>query len=119
MAISEIILYNSGKVGLDFTTNLETSSDEREPGKIAVIPARGHVKALQRQNIVIKYLPGIPTKFKRGFMVSSEPLISSSECLFVYYVEQNGKAIIPGLWAKNKLGLLFVFSGYNVCYLLV
>jgi hypothetical protein len=72
MAVSEISLYNSGKVGLDFVTNLESTCDERQPGKIIVIPPRGHVKALQRQNIIIKYLPGIPTKFKKSFMVSRQ-----------------------------------------------
>ena len=70
MAVSEIDLYNSGKVGLDFVTNIESLCDERHPGKIIVIPARGHVKALQKQNIVIKYQPGVPTKFKKSFMVS-------------------------------------------------
>ncbi len=70
MAVSEIILYNSGKVGLDFTTNLEFVCDDRQPGKIIVVPPRGHVNALQKQNIIIKYIPGIPTKFKKSFMVS-------------------------------------------------
>ena len=72
MAVSEIILYNSGKVGLDFVTNLEATSDEMQPGKITVTPSRGHVKALQKQNIVIKYMPGIPTKFKKSFTVSTK-----------------------------------------------
>jgi hypothetical protein len=71
MAVSEIILYNSGKVGLDFVANLESLSDERHPGKIIVSPARGHVKALQKQTIVIKHLPGVPTKFKKSFKVSA------------------------------------------------
>ena len=70
MAVSEISLYNSGKVGLDFVTNLESTCDEKLPGKVMVIPPRGHVKALQRQNIIVKYLPGIPAKFKKSFMVS-------------------------------------------------
>ena len=70
MAVSEISLYNSGKVGLDFVTNFESTCDEKLPGKVMVIPPRGHVKALQRQNIIIKYLPGIPAKFKKTFMVS-------------------------------------------------
>ena len=70
LAVSEISLFNSGKVGLDFVTNLESMSEENHTGKITVIPSRGHVKALQRQTIVIKYLPGIPTKFRKTFRVS-------------------------------------------------
>ena len=80
MAVSQISLYNSGKVGLDFVTNLEATCDEKQPGKIVVIPPRGHVRALQKQDIIIKYLPGIPAKFKKSFTVSQCCLYEVLRC---------------------------------------
>lgn len=69
IAVTDITLYNSGKVGLDYVTINEDAGEETQPGKITIIPPRAHVKALQQQKITIKYLPGVPAKFEKRFMI--------------------------------------------------
>ena len=69
MAVSQITLYNSGQVALDFVSMNKDCAEEKQPGKVLVIPSRAHVKALERQEITIKYFPGVPAKFEKCFMV--------------------------------------------------
>ncbi|XP_068693384.1 hydrocephalus-inducing protein homolog [Montipora foliosa] len=69
VAVAEIVLHNTGKVGLDFVVLNVDSGRRPLPGTPNVSPMQGHVKALSQQTLTIKYLAGVPEKFEKTFQV--------------------------------------------------
>ncbi len=64
---SQVVLYNSGKVGLDYST-LGGGKDST-PGSITVHPTTGHIPALEEQLISITLLPGVPSVFEKSVQI--------------------------------------------------
>lgn len=69
VAVEEIVLHNTGKVGLDFTVLNVDSAKRPLPGAPHVSPMQGHIKALSQQTLTLKYLAGVPEKFEKTFQV--------------------------------------------------
>lgn len=69
VAVEEIVLHNTGKVGLDFTVLNVDSAKRPLPGAPRVSPMQGHIKALSQQTLTLKYLAGVPEKFEKTFQV--------------------------------------------------
>ncbi len=67
MHTTQVVLYNSGKVGLDYCT-LE-SPDMTAPGSISLHPSAGHIPALGEQLIDIIFLPGVPSVFEKNVQI--------------------------------------------------
>lgn len=68
-AVAEIVLHNTGKVGLNFVVLNVDSGNKLIPGAPNVSPVQGHIKALSHQTLTVKYLPGVPEKFEKTFQV--------------------------------------------------
>lgn len=68
-AVAEIVLHNTGKVGLNFVVLNVDSGSKLIPGAPNVSPVQGHIKALSHQTLTVKYLPGVPEKFEKTFQV--------------------------------------------------
>ena len=68
-AVAEIVLHNTGKVGLNFVVLNVDSGNKLIPGAPNVSPVQGHIKALSHQSLTVKYLPGVPEKFEKTFQV--------------------------------------------------
>lgn len=68
-AVAEIVLHNTGKVGLNFVVLNVDSGSKLIPGAPNVSPVQGHLKALSHQTLTVKYLPGVPEKFEKTFQV--------------------------------------------------
>ena len=68
-AVAEIVLHNTGKVGLNFVVLNVDSGNKVIPGAPNVSPVQGHIKALSYQTLTLKYLPGVPEKFEKTFQV--------------------------------------------------
>ena len=68
---TEVVLYNSGKVGLDYCTlGVDDSNPlDLKPGCVSVSPLMGHIAALEEQTITIHYLPGVPSTFKKNLQI--------------------------------------------------
>lgn len=88
---SEVVLYNSGKVDMDFATLGVSDKLDLAPGEISVQPAtvcqiqrrqirkalfhhvyylfQGHIPALDNMTLTIHFLPGVPEIFKKVFQV--------------------------------------------------
>lgn len=62
---TEIVLYNGGKVDLDFCALglMDTPPDKLSPGEVSVSPLTGNIAALEHQKLTVHYLPGVPKKF--------------------------------------------------------
>jgi len=69
-AVAEIVLHNTGKVGLNFVVLNVDSGNKALPGAPNVSPIQGHIKALSQQTLTVRYLPGVPEKFEKTFQVS-------------------------------------------------
>ena len=69
-AVAEIVLHNTGKVGLNFVVLNVDSGNKVLPGAPNVSPVQGHIKALSHQTLTVKYLPGVPEKFEKTFQVT-------------------------------------------------
>ena len=85
------MLYNSGKVDMDFTTFGVSDKADLVPGGISVQPAtvcniqrlryntscvlfsQGHIPALDNMTLTVHFLPGVPEEFKKVFQVSMMP----------------------------------------------
>lgn len=80
-AVAEIVLHNTGKVGLDFVVLNVDSGNKLLPGAPNVSPIQGHIKALSNQTLTIKYLPGVPEKFEKTFQVKKILLLRYSRIL--------------------------------------
>lgn len=70
-AVAEIVLHNTGKVGLNFVVLNVDSGNKLLPGAPNVSPVQGFIKALSHQTLTVKYLPGVPEKFEKTFQVKS------------------------------------------------
>jgi hydrocephalus-inducing protein len=71
VAVTEIILHNTGKVGLDYVVLNVDSGTKVLPGAPNVTPAQGHIPALSKQTLTVRYLPGVPKAFDKIFQVIS------------------------------------------------
>ena len=68
-AVAEIVLHNTGQVGLNFVVLNVDSGNKPLPGAPNVSPIQGYIKALSQQTLTIRYLPGVPEKFEKTFQV--------------------------------------------------
>ena len=72
MHTAELVLYNSGKVDLDFHA-LGVSGEGAElllsPGEVSVAPVSGRILALEHQKLTLRYFPGVPAKFNKTLQV--------------------------------------------------
>ncbi|XP_074644164.1 hydrocephalus-inducing protein homolog [Tubulanus polymorphus] len=71
VASAEITLINCGKVGFNFTA-LGIDPEEvgkPRPGIPVMIPHSGYIEALSQQTLTIKFLPGVPERFHKSFMI--------------------------------------------------
>ena len=94
MLTTEVVLYNTGKVDMDFTA-IEVSRDPQlAPGEISVQPpsvdhssvcvtwlypmlcsfAQGHIQALDNVALTVSFLPGVPERFQKTFQVLTQQL---------------------------------------------
>ncbi|XP_048461536.1 hydrocephalus-inducing protein homolog [Rhincodon typus] len=71
VAVAELTLKNTGKVGFDFTVlNLEQAADQEPvPGVPLVIPYSGYIAANSEQKLKVSYLPGVPDIFHKSFEI--------------------------------------------------
>ena len=67
----EVVLYNRGKVDLDFCTMslVDTPPDKLSPGEVTVLPLSGNVSALEHQKLMVNYLPGAPMNFNETIKI--------------------------------------------------
>lgn len=91
-----MVLYNSGKVGLDYCTlGVDDSNPlDLKPGCISVSSLMGHIPALEEQKITIHYLPGVPSTFKKELQIQVahfEPDI----------ITLHGEAVFPRISFSN------------------
>ena len=61
-------------MGLNFLVLNVDSGNKLLPGAPNVSPVQGHIKALSRQTLTVKYLPGVPEKFEKTFQVKTSLL---------------------------------------------
>ena len=80
-AVAEIVLHNTGKVGLNFLVLNVDSGNKPLPGAPNVFPIQGHIRALSQQTLTIRYLPGVPEKFEKTFQVSCFYRIAGEICI--------------------------------------
>ncbi|XP_059164892.1 hydrocephalus-inducing protein homolog isoform X11 [Physella acuta] len=68
---SSITLVNTGKVGFKFSgINMDPALQKRPlPGQPIIIPHSGYVEPFCKQEIQIKYLPGVPEIFEKTFQI--------------------------------------------------
>lgn len=68
---SQILLYNSGKVDLDYSALGANDSilHAPTPGSVSVHPPMGHIPALGEQIITITFLPGVPSVFEKNLYI--------------------------------------------------
>ena len=68
---SQVVLYNSGKVGFDYCAlDIDDSSlHELTPGSLSIHPHTGHLPALEEQVITITYLPSAPAVFQKRLKI--------------------------------------------------
>ncbi len=68
---SQILLYNSGKVDLDYSALGANDSilHAPTPGSLSVHPPMGHIPALGEQIITITFLPGVPSVFEKNLYI--------------------------------------------------
>jgi len=83
-AVAEIVLHNTGKVGLNFVVLNVDSGNKLLPGAPNVSPVQGHIKALSHQTLTVKYLPGVPEKFEKTFQVKRSFLKAICLCVSSY-----------------------------------
>ncbi|XP_067905917.1 hydrocephalus-inducing protein homolog [Heterodontus francisci] len=71
VAVAELTLMNTGKVGFDFTIlNLKQAADqELLPGVPLVSPSVGYIEANAEQELTVSYLPGVPEIFHKSFEI--------------------------------------------------
>ncbi|XP_059507551.1 hydrocephalus-inducing protein homolog [Stegostoma tigrinum] len=71
VAVAELTLKNTGKVGFDFTVlNLKQTADQEPvPGVPLVIPYSGYIAANSEQKLKVSYLPGAPDIFHKSFEI--------------------------------------------------
>ena len=63
----EVILTNDGSVGFEYT--VESLGLHDIPGKIALSPGNGFLKAHSSVTFTVSYIPGIPETFTREFWI--------------------------------------------------
>lgn len=68
---SQILLYNSGKVDLDYCVlgAIDSTLHAPTPGSLSVHPPMGHIPALGEQIITITFLPGTPSVFEKSLHI--------------------------------------------------
>ncbi|XP_067853715.1 hydrocephalus-inducing protein homolog [Heptranchias perlo] len=71
VAVTEITLMNTGKVGFDFTIlNHEQAADQEPlPGVPLIAPFTGYIEANAEQKLRVSYLPGVPETFHKSFEI--------------------------------------------------
>ncbi|XP_038663072.1 hydrocephalus-inducing protein homolog [Scyliorhinus canicula] len=72
VAVAELTLMNTGKVGFDFTiSDLEEAAADQEPlpGVPLVTPFKGFIEANSEQQLKVSYFPGIPEVFHKSFEI--------------------------------------------------
>lgn len=71
VASATITIMNLGTVGFEFQAlNMDPANSQKPlPGVPAMCPHKGYIKALEKQEITIKFLPGIPDTFKKSFQI--------------------------------------------------
>ncbi|CAH1779299.1 unnamed protein product [Owenia fusiformis] len=71
VAVAEVTLHNTGKVGFEFTAlNMDPSmANKPMPGVPVMIPHTGYIEANASQTLTLKFLPGVPETFHKSFMV--------------------------------------------------
>ncbi|XP_078257666.1 hydrocephalus-inducing protein homolog [Rhinoraja longicauda] len=65
IAVTEITLKNTGKVGFDYNVLNEEEAADNEPllGVPLVTPSRGYIEANAEQELRVAYFPGVPENF--------------------------------------------------------
>lgn len=63
-----VVLYNSGKLGLDFCV-IDVEDSDAKLSQISLSPLMGHVPTLEEQKITIQYLPGLPLNFNETIKI--------------------------------------------------
>ena len=69
LAVGEIVLENTGRVGFDFVGVSGLGEDPSIPGFPILEPMSGHVPAFSETTLLVHYLPGVPEKFHKTFEV--------------------------------------------------
>ncbi|XP_035275425.1 hydrocephalus-inducing protein homolog [Anguilla anguilla] len=70
VAEAEVTLWNTGKVGLEFSALLgepDLPPEDLLPGVPLVVPRTGHIQANAEQKLTVYYLPGVPEVFHATF----------------------------------------------------
>ncbi|XP_046359897.2 hydrocephalus-inducing protein homolog isoform X3 [Haliotis rufescens] len=71
VASAEITLINTGKVGFEFSSiGMDPTLAKRPyPGIPIMVPHSGYIEPLSEQKVTVKFLPGVPERFHKNFMI--------------------------------------------------
>ena len=113
----EVVLYNGGKVYLDFCAMglMDTPLDKLSPGEVTVLPLSGNIPALEHQKLTVNYLPGAPMNFKETVKIQvahfqPDEITITGEAVFPrisFNVPQpmDGVDVVTRTQARANLGL--------------
>ena len=113
----EVVLYNRGKVDLDFCAMglMDTPPDKLSLGEVTVSPLSGNVPALEHQKLTVNYLPGVPMNFNETIKIQvahfqPDEITITGEAVFPrisFNVPQpmDGVDVVIQTQARSNLGL--------------